>query len=239
MDANELIGLLESDPHARDAARRLILTDDLLALPDLVRENSRQIGENGRQIAENTAAIAELREAVAKNTEAIAELREAVAELRESVEALASGLGAARADILDLKGELRGMRLERRYRNHPYGYFGSLVRRARTLSQQELSAILGDAVDSGRLSLDETRDLAQADLVVVGTADGQPAYLVIEVSVTIGTSDVTRAAARAALLTRTGLPARGVAAGGSVSGQVTDEAIRARVAVVLDGREVA
>ncbi|MGH9127496.1 MAG: hypothetical protein ACRDY2_00665 [Acidimicrobiales bacterium] len=218
MDTSELLAALEADAGALQAARRLILSDELLSLPQLVRENS-------LQIAENTRAISELRESVSELTESVSEVSLQIARLTNWVERL--------------DGATSGLQLELAYRNHPYGYFGTLVRRARTLTSDELSELLGDAVEAGSLSDDEARDIALADLIVAGTQAGQPTHLVVEVSRTIGPSDIERASRRAQLLARAGHRALGVVAGTNLSGPTSDEAERAGVNVILDGRRVA
>ena len=51
-------------------------------------------------------------------------------------------------DVADLKGE----RLERRYRERAPAYFRGLIRRARALTTEDLDGMLEPAVDLGRLS---------------------------------------------------------------------------------------
>ncbi|MGH9063926.1 MAG: hypothetical protein ACRD0L_08180, partial [Acidimicrobiales bacterium] len=220
---------------------------------ETVRANSLQIAELAETVRANSLQIAELAETVRANSRQIAELRESVTELRESV----TGLRASVTELRDiavehtrqilgladrvgtLGGDLAGMRLEARYRHHPYGYFGALVRRARTVYTGELADMLEEAVAGGRLTPEEAADVALADVVVAGTDGGEPAYLVVEVSRTVGPSDVERAGRRAGLLVRAGHRARGVVAGAEISGPATTEADEAGVAVVLDGRRVA
>ncbi len=239
MDASELIAALESDPQALGTARRLLLTDALLALPDLVAENSRQIAENGRQIAELREEIAKLRAAVTENTRAIAELRDGLAENGRQVVLLAHGLNELAQALVDLKGDMRGMRLESAFRNHAYGYFGRLVKRAHAVTQAELAELLGPAVDDGRLSEGEAAEVALADVIVSGRNEGQLAYLVVEVSTTINPDDLKRAERRALLLARLGTEATGVVAGEGVTGPASTYAAEAAVVVILDGRQVA
>ncbi|MGH9070144.1 MAG: hypothetical protein ACRDX8_02985 [Acidimicrobiales bacterium] len=217
MDAAELIAALESDPHSRELARRLILTDELLSLPDLVRENSRQIAEN---------------------TRAISELRESIAELREVVRSLEAQMQLLGHRVENLTGDMGGMRLELAYRNHTYGYFGRLLKRSHALTDRELSDLLSDAVEDGRLSAEGAEDVALADLIVTGTADGQLTYLVVEISRSLRTGDVVRAERRAGALSGLGDPVKAVVAGDSVHGSVVEAAEEAGVGVVLDGRKI-
>lgn len=232
MDAAELLAALEADPALRSAARRIILTDELLALPDLVRENSRQIAELRRAVAAQQETTAALQQAVAGLQQAVAELKDIASEHSLQILGLSDRVGT-------LRGDLAGMRLESRYRDHAYGYFGSLVRRARTLGSGEVADLLEEAVERGGMSTEEAADVSLADLLVAGTEGGDRAYLVVEVSCTLGASDVERAARRAALLAGAGHRARGVAAGQAMSGDIAAQADQAGVAIVLDGRLVA
>jgi ABC-type transporter Mla subunit MlaD len=101
MDAREVLAALEADPALRAEARRLVLTDELLGLPALVAENSRQItaltagvdglaavvGEQGRQIGALTAGVDALAAVVEEQGRQItgqaAALDQTVSEIRE------------------------------------------------------------------------------------------------------------------------------------------------------------
>ena len=105
-----------------------------------------------------------------------------------------------RADI----GNLLGEGLERHYRENAGALFDDIVRRPAAISKQRLADLLDAADAPGTLSRAERRDVLVSDLVVRGRRpdDGQEVYLVVEVSVGIGVSDVERAARRAELLGR-------------------------------------
>ena len=51
MDALEIMRQLQQDPALKAQLRTALLGEEILSLPELVRENSRQIAENSRQIA--------------------------------------------------------------------------------------------------------------------------------------------------------------------------------------------
>ena len=107
-DFQDLVRLLAQHPEWRSELRRLLLSEELLTVPErlarverllaelvqrdeersrqlaglieAVRENSRQIAELRETVAEHSRQIAELRETVAEHSRQIAELRETVRE---------------------------------------------------------------------------------------------------------------------------------------------------------------
>jgi len=135
---------------------------------------------------------------------------------------------------------LKGSDLERRYRERAHAYFSRLLRRTHVLSGEELSILLDEAVLQGQLTQEEADEVLQADVIVRGRRreDGTQVHLVVEVSWGVGLSDVERAAARAALLTRTGLFTLPVVAGFWVTPEAQEPARALRVWQVTDGRVV-
>jgi hypothetical protein len=87
------------------------------------------------------------------------------------------------------------------------------------LSRSEVTDLLDEAVDRGLLSQDDAVEVQRADLVVHGTrrTDGTAVYLVVEVSWTVDTDDVERAAQRAAFLAKTGHIVMPVVAGEKIN----------------------
>jgi predicted nuclease with TOPRIM domain len=133
---------------------------------------------------------------------------------------------------------LKGSDLERRYRERGHAYFSRILRRTHVLSGDELVNLLDAAVTQGRLSEDEADEVIQADVVVRGRRrdDNTEVYLVVEVSWGVGLSDVQRAADRATLLARLGIPALPVVAGFWVTPEAEEPAHALRVWQVTDGR---
>ena len=100
----------------------------------------------------------------------------------------------------------------------------------------ELNEKVADAETRGVITPEQSDSLFWADAVISGTrgSDRSPLHAVIEISVTIGESDVVRAAERAAILSAVmGEPATGVVVGESVSEPDRRRADRAEVAVAL------
>ena len=165
-------------PEWRVELRRLVLTDELLALPE-------QVGVLTREVT--ALAVSQQR------------LEEQMTALTMQVTSLARSVQTLTDDV----GELKGKSLEADYRTKGPAYFGRLVRRPHVLTSDELVTLVEHAREHGILSDAEAQELYDADLVVRGrrAVDGTEVYLVVEVSWGVGPYDVERAARHAALLT--------------------------------------
>ncbi len=97
----EFLDLLRTDPDFRDEVRRLVLTDELLELPALVRalaERVRQLAEAQERTQTQLQALARSHEALARSHEALARSHEALAEQVQGLVGQVQGLtGQVRA----------------------------------------------------------------------------------------------------------------------------------------------
>lgn len=254
-DFHDVVRLLEQHPEWRAELRRLILTEELLALPD-------QIAELTRQVTRLTEAQARVEERLVRTEERLVQIEERQARTEEwqarteewqarteerqarteewqaqieerqaRTETRLDSLTGVVKRLSDDVGTLKGKGLETHYRLHGSPFFGSLLRRPHVLSSEELSDILDPGMDQGSLSSDEALEIRRADLVVRGTRrkDRTLVYLVVEVSWTIDLEDVERAARRSAHLAKTGLSALPVVAGETVRPGVADRAQELKV----------
>jgi hypothetical protein len=187
---HDLVRLVEAHPEWRAELRRLVLTDELLALPE-------QVGALTREVT----ALATTQQ----------RLEEQMTTLTIQVTALVRSVQTLTDDV----GNLKGRSLEADYRTKGPAYFGRLIRRPHVLTSDELVTLLEDAREHGVFSDAEVQELYDADLVVRGrrAIDGTEVYLVVEVSWGVGQYDVERAARRAALFARIGVAAIPVVAG--------------------------
>jgi len=215
-DFHDLVALLTQHPEWQAELRRLVLTEELLALPQIVRDLAEAQQRTEQQIAQLIQQVTQLTEAQRRTERQIVRLQDDV-------------------------GELKGIVLEERYRNHAFAYFSRLVRRIYTLMEDELVALLEEAVARGALSEDGMDEIARADVVVRGQRRESPGeiYLVVEVSWGVGLGDVERAVRRAALLSQTGLQTMPVVAGERITDEAAELARAMRVWQVLDGRVTA
>jgi len=208
----DLVSVLRERPEWREELRRLVLTDELLSLPEQI----------ARLRLETDLRFQELSTQVATLTAQVTELTRAVRTLTDDV------------------GELKGKSLEADYRTKVFAYFGPLLSRVHVLSSDELTTLLDDAIDAGTLSAPEAREIALADVVVHGKRrqDGVEMYLVVEVSWGVGSGDVERAVRRSELFSRTGVTAIPVVAGRRVTPEAAELARMDKVWQLTDGHAV-
>ncbi len=230
-DFPDLIRLLEQHPEWRAELRRQVLSDELLALPTLVRQIAEAQAATETRLDRIEAAIERLVEAQARTEQRVEELAARMDQLATRMDQLTDAqirLEQAMASLAVDVAALKGHDLERRYRERPFDFFGRLIRRAHTYTQEELDQWLEAPVAAGALSESEADEILLADVVVRGRrkSDGAEVYLVVEVAATLDSHDVERAARRAELLGRAGVVALPVMAGPAAS-QDAQQAARA------------
>ena len=216
-DFQDLVRFLRDHPAWREELRALLLTQELLTLPTLVR----QLAEAVKALAERVDRLEGIQQQMLATQQGLLEVQRQLAE---------------RIDRLgDDVGELKGSMLEQHYRTHAYAYFGRLLRRVRVLEFREVAEILED-----RLPPDERAQVLLADVVLTGqlAATPQPTelWVVVEVSFRIDRRDVQRAAQRADLLRRGGYRTVATVAGRQVTRGARTAGAGLKVAVVEDGR---
>lgn len=253
----DLVRLLEQQPEWRAELRRLVLTDEVLALPQVVQSLAEAQRRTDEQLAILTQRVDDLVAAQRRTEEQLAVLTQRVDSLTQRVDSLAEQMVALgrrmdsltqdvqlmvkRVDSLGQDiGDLKGIGLEFRYQRLAYAYFQRLLRRIHVLSPAELSTLLEDAVDEGKLSYPDMEEIIRTDLVVHGQrrADGAETYLLVELSWGVGPGDVERAAQRAKLLAQLGTPTIPVAAGKAITAEAADLARRLETWLVMDGRAI-
>ncbi len=193
---------LEGDPVKVAAMRALLLSRELLALPDTV-----------------------------------AALAARVAELVRAMQ-----LALERLDRVDTSvGSLQDWALEARWQRHLPAYLGRQFRRLRVLDPSEVSSLLDDGIETGRITVDEAYDIGLANVVARGKRlDGTPVQLVVEVSLVVDRHDLERALRRGGLLARaTGEVVQAVAGGDRATRGAMDEAPGGAVLLVVGDREAA
>lgn len=211
-DLHDLIRLVETHQEWRAELRRVLLTDELLNLPQVVKE---------------LALKFELL------TEEVRKLAEEQRKLAESLRQLADTVQILIIDVADTKGFVLEMRYERR----AHAYFDKLLRRLHVLSQEELNERLEDACEKGVITDDERHDVLLADLVATGRRepDRVQTHMVAEVSAKIDSRDVERALRRAQTLAKLGTPVMAVVAGKSITDEAAETAAELGVLQVMDG----
>jgi len=266
-DLSSLARALEKRPEWKAELRRLLLTEEVLSLPEVVRRIADQVealveaqrraeGRVGRlegavealveaqrrtedRVGRLEGAVEALVEAQRRTEDRVGRLEGAVEALVEAQRRTEQEVGQMAREMGRLTvevGALKGSDLERRYREQAASLFQALVRRIQLVSHQDLGNLLDDAVDVGRISVDEKAEILRADVVVSGRRDDRPVYVLAEVSVVVDQADVERAAHRAALLEKaTGTPILAVVAGQRILAEAEESARATGVWRVVDG----
>jgi hypothetical protein len=250
-DFHDLMRLLDQHPEWRAELRRLLLTEELLSLPQVVRElaqDARALAEAQARTEERLEQLAEALRILTQRVDLLAEAQarteEALRILTQRVDRLAEAQARTekRVDRLaDVVGQLRGSDLERRYRERAHAYFDDLLADIHVLPPQELAAVADRALAAGVLSRQERKDVLDVDIIVRGRRweDQADAYLAVEVSAVVYEGDVERAIRRAGLLSRiTGTPTVPVVAGQAITPEAEQLARSLRAWRVLNGRVI-
>jgi len=227
---HDLVALLTQHPEWRAELRRLVLTEEILTLPQIVRDLVEAQQRTEQQVAQLAAAQQRTEQQIAQLIQQVTQLTEAQRRTERQI-----------VRLQDDVGEIKGIVLEERYHNRAFAYFSRMVRRTHALMEDELVALLEEAVARGALSEEGMDEIARADVVVRGQRRESPGevYLVVEVSWGVGPGDVERAVRRAALLSQTGLQTMPVVAGERITDEAAELAQAMRVWQVLDGRVTA
>ncbi len=238
-DINDLARILREQPEWVDTLRSLLLTQELLDLPERFAEFTRLTEANFQLVHERIAGLetrmggvetrlasletrmggvetrlASLETRVGGLETRLAGLEVRVGGLETSVAQLQEGQARLEIQVARLAGEVGNLtgseyekqaeRLGPRRLRQQLGITGATVIHSVTnANQPHLTALLDQAMDQGILSLAETEDLEQADLVFQGQDPaGNLCQVLVEASITIQEQDVERARRRADLLAR-------------------------------------
>ena len=177
----DLLRLLREDPDFRDEVRRLVLSQELLELPERFARFESYVERRFNEIA---GEISEIRSNVSRNTSDIGSLRGAEYERR---------VGKSFASYASTAFQQRH---GRRLRRNRLLYSNILGR------DSEFEELISNAVDDGLISDDDKAHLEQADSVASGQDGENTVYFVGEFSVTVNNHDIDRAIARASILGR-------------------------------------
>jgi tetrahydromethanopterin S-methyltransferase subunit G len=257
-DLNDLLRILREQPEWLAEVRRVVLTDELLKLPDLVRElveaqrrTDERLAEFQQRIEQQMAEfqqrierqMAEFQQRIERQMaefqqrieRQIAEFQQRTdqrfAELAEAQRRTDERLAEFQQRTEEQIGELK---LEMDYRAKVGAIFGSRLKKPKVVDAGDMWDVLRDRLDE-----EEIRQIVALDLIVRGRllppqGEGE-LWLAVEVSYVVDQNDVMRAAARAALLRKAGLPAIPVAAGKRLTQGASALATESRVVLVQDG----
>ena len=250
-DFQDLLEILRTKPEWKEALRRELLGEELLALPGLVRDLIKAIAEMNQCLYRLEQKVEALEADVGVLKADVSVLKADVDVLKTDVSVLKADVGVLKADVDVLKTDvdvlktdvaaLKGDSLERKYRERPFIYFRRILRKPKTLTDQELDDLLSKAQADGVLTEAEVDEISLLDAVVRGqrAADGQIAYLAVEISVKIDEHDVDRAVKRSRLLEKIpGVRAIPVVAGEQITPEGSAVLAGNAVWAVIDGHAI-
>jgi hypothetical protein len=193
----DLLRLLREDPDFRDQVRSLLLTQELIELPErfarfesfVIQRFESLESSMERQFTEVRGDIAEIRSDVAKNTSDITEMRGDIGRLQGAeYERKVSRVFTSYASTAFRRRHNRSLRRNR------------LLLSAGQSPTADFEEILDSAEVREEISEEELEELRQADAVMVGQDQGEAVYFVGEFSVTVNNHDIDRAIGRAGIL---------------------------------------
>ena len=251
---------MEHNPELRSAMRQHILDLEFQQLPAEMQE-LRQIVAELRQTlhdfiasanarfdrleagqAELRSDVAELKAGQEEHTARLERLEAGQEELRAGQDELRAGQDELRAGQRSMQGTLarldgrdyerkvtrRSIRLAMRVLGAPAP---QVIWSETNQDNTELSYLLNDAVNAGRITNNEASMIENADIVL---SDGAGGYCLAEVSITLDDSDITRARRRADLLAQAvNAPAQAFVIGTQILDTSRDAAAAHQVAVCI------
>lgn len=182
----DILKALKENPEWLEELRRIILTEELIALP-----------RKFQRFLENDFKPLKLK--VDKIDQDVKVLKEDVKVLKEDVEILKKDVKILKEDAAELKGD----NFERKVRERAPSYFGRLIRRCRVLSIEDLAEVLEVAVEKGFISEDDKSKALDIDVVVTGILKSdkeQKVVLAAEISQRVDRVDVERAYERSLII---------------------------------------
>jgi len=196
----DLLNVLKAEPMWLEELRKLILTSDLLKLPERFEEFVQK-------------DFKELKERVDGIEHEMIGLKDRVEKIDERLTKVESDVEVLKEDVRTLKNdvaELKGSDFERKVRENAPAYLGKLIRKCKVLDKAIIADQLDEALDAGRITEEEREEALSVDLVAEGYLRVEPqkkVLVVAEVSVKADKVDVERAHKRSKLVEKAfGMP---------------------------------
>ena len=191
----DILRALRERPEWLEELRRIILTEELIALPqkfeNFVQKEFKPLKVKVDKIEADTEVL----------KQDVAVLKQDVAVLKRDVDVLKLDMAVLKQDVAELKGD----NFERKVRERVPSYFGRLLRRCKLISFEDLAEILESAVEKEWISEKEKEEALNVDVVASGflkTEKEKKVVVVGEVSIKVDRIDVERAYERSKIISR-------------------------------------
>ena len=194
---------LRDNPRWLEALREIILTEDLLQLPQRFEEfqrkfeefQSRSEGFQNRFEGFQSRFEDFIEEDFIPLRDKVDKIEQDVAVLKQDVNVLKQDVKVLKNDVATLKGDV----FEQKVRDKAATFFGKLLRRTRLITTEQYVDALDNALEGGLITEQERDDAINADVVVRGRVKGteREVIVVCEVSNKVDLEDVERASRRA------------------------------------------
>jgi hypothetical protein len=199
----DILRIIREQPEWGEALRAALLSKELLEMPQTLAEFAQV---TNRRLSSLEGDVSELKAGQARLEVDVAELKAGQARLERDV----AGLQVGQARMEGAVGNLQGNAYEQIVANNVSSivrqHLG--VRRVRVLKgfktpdEMTFHNMMDEAGDQGVISERERVEVGNSDIVLQGYSQQAITYLALEVSLTVGESDINRAADRADILSR-------------------------------------
>ena len=229
-DINDFVRILRENPDWVETIRSILLSKELLELPERFAAFVETTNQNFQLVNQR-----------------LDRLEADVAGLKGDMTGVKGDVAGLKADMIQVKGRLdnlSGSDYEFKVEKNIGSLAGEYlrIRRTKVLKGPRtgldygLTELVEDAEDNGVITEEQNHELGRSDLIFAGRrrTDGADLYVAAEISITIGTSDITRAVQRAGILELvTGQPVIPAVIGAHIDEDRTTLATNSNVAVIL------
>lgn len=210
----DLARILREQPEWADTIRGLLLSRELLALPDQFAQFTKLVNHRLDKLETDLGEFkVEVRNEFDQLKGDMNLMQGHMNLMQGDMNLMKGDMNLMKADINQMKGDisnLKGTDYEFKVVKNIKSTIGQhlRLRRVRVLQgvrtdpDRDLEELIENAEDNGAITEGQSYDLSRSDLIASGWSrtSGEETYLTAEISVTIGDGDVTRSVQRAAIL---------------------------------------
>ena len=199
----DILRIIREQPEWGEALRAALFSKELLEMPQTLAEFAQV---TNRRLSSLEGDVSELKAGQARLEVDVAELKVGQARLEGDVAELKAGQGRLEGAVGNLQGNAYEQRVANNISSIVRQHLG--VRRVRVLKgfktpdEMTFHNMMDEAGDQGVISERERVEVGNSDIVLQGYSQQAITYLALEVSLTVGESDINRAADRADILSR-------------------------------------